>query len=107
MVSRAEKKLILELIVPRRIAFPEMPDLNLRVTPLFGESKYSYTFIHDFLESRIRDEIKVRLERKNFSISYCKASRVVYLTESFREAHVSSPSILRRIKYFQMNINQV
>ncbi|CAF1200450.1 unnamed protein product [Adineta steineri] len=40
------------------IGFPEMPDLNLKVTPVFGESKYSYTLIHDFLEARIRDEIK-------------------------------------------------
>ncbi|UJR09422.1 hypothetical protein I4U23_013663 [Adineta vaga] len=40
------------------IGFSEMPDLNLKVTPVFGESKYSYTFIHDFLEARIRDEIK-------------------------------------------------
>ena len=37
-----------------------MPDLNLKVTPVFGESKYSYTLIHDFLEARIRDELKVR-----------------------------------------------
>lgn len=36
-----------------------MPDLNLKVTPVFGESKYSYTLIHDFLEARIRDELKV------------------------------------------------
>ncbi|CAF1252034.1 unnamed protein product [Rotaria sordida] len=40
------------------IGFSEMPDLNLKVTPVFGESKYSYTLIHDFLESQIRDEIK-------------------------------------------------
>ncbi|CAF1520398.1 unnamed protein product [Adineta steineri] len=40
------------------IGFSEMPDLNLKVTPVFGESKYSYTLIHDFLEARIRDEIK-------------------------------------------------
>jgi len=40
------------------IGFPEMPDLNLKVTPTFGESKYSYTLIHDFLEARIRDELK-------------------------------------------------
>jgi hypothetical protein len=39
-----------------------MPDLNLKVTPVFGESKYSYTLIHDFLEARIRDEIKVSYE---------------------------------------------
>ena len=42
-----------------------MPNLNLKVTPVFGESKYSYTFIHDFLEARIRDEIKV-----NYKIKY-------------------------------------
>ena len=36
-----------------------MPDLSLKVTPVFGESKYSYTLIHDFLEARIRDELKV------------------------------------------------
>jgi hypothetical protein len=45
-----------------------MPDLNLKVTPVFGESKYSYTFIHDFLEGRIRDEIKVRLEYRRYLI---------------------------------------
>ncbi len=47
-----------------RIGFPEMPDLNLKVTPVFGESKYSYTLIHDFLEARIRDELKVNLISK-------------------------------------------
>jgi len=40
------------------IGFPEMPDLSLKVTPVFGENKYSYTLIHDFLEARIRDELK-------------------------------------------------
>jgi hypothetical protein len=47
-----------------------MPDLNLKVTPVFGDSKYSYTLIHDFLEARIRDEIKVSIQiferRTNF-----------------------------------------
>ena len=38
-----------------------MPELNLKVTPVFGDSKYSYAFIHDFLEGRIREEIKVCL----------------------------------------------
>lgn len=42
-----------------RVGFAEMPDLNLKVTPVFGESQYSYALIHDILESRIRDEIKV------------------------------------------------
>ena len=42
-----------------RIGFPEMPDLSLKVTPLLGESSYSYNLIHDFLEARIRDELKV------------------------------------------------
>lgn len=36
-----------------------MPDLSLKVTPVVGESKYSYALIHDFLEARIRDELKV------------------------------------------------
>ncbi|CAF4400509.1 unnamed protein product, partial [Rotaria sordida] len=40
------------------IGFPEMPDLSLKVTPVVGESKYSYSLIHDFLEARIRDELK-------------------------------------------------
>jgi hypothetical protein len=39
-----------------------MPDLSLKVTPVFGESKYSNTLIHDFLEARIRDELKVTLK---------------------------------------------
>ncbi len=39
-----------------------MPDLSLKVTPVFGESTYSYNLIHDFLEARIRDEIKVSLK---------------------------------------------
>lgn len=47
-----------------RIGFPEMPDLSLKVTPVFGENKYSYSLIHDFLESRIRDELKVCLSSK-------------------------------------------
>lgn len=38
-----------------------MPDLSLKVTPVLGESKYSYTLIHDFLEARIRDELKVNI----------------------------------------------
>ncbi|CAF3333367.1 unnamed protein product [Rotaria socialis] len=40
------------------IDFPEMPDLSLKVTPVFGENKYSYSLIHAFLEVRIRDELK-------------------------------------------------
>jgi hypothetical protein len=50
-----------------------MPDLNLKVTPVFGESKYSYALIHDFLEARIREEIKVRskfrIPEKDFCLS--------------------------------------
>jgi hypothetical protein len=49
-----------------RIGFPEMPDLSLKVTPVFGESKYSNTLIHDFLEARIRDELKVNFEKNLF-----------------------------------------
>jgi len=51
-----------------RIGFPEMPDLSLKVTPVFGESKYSYTLIHDFLEARIRDELKVSLQIEKSNI---------------------------------------
>ncbi|CAF0783760.1 unnamed protein product [Adineta ricciae] len=40
------------------VGFAEMPDLNLKVSPVLGESKYSYALIHDFLEARIRDEFK-------------------------------------------------
>lgn len=52
-----------------------MPDLNLKVTPVFGESQYSYALIHDILESRIRDEIKVirdeffRISRQSFFLA--------------------------------------
>lgn len=42
-----------------------MPDLNLKVTPVVGDSQYSYTLIHDFLEARIRDEIRVRIFVRN------------------------------------------
>jgi hypothetical protein len=42
-----------------------MPDLNLKVTPVFGDSIYSYSLIHDFLEARIRDEIKVEFKSKS------------------------------------------
>ena len=52
-----------------------MPDLNLKVTPEFGESKYSYTLIHDFLEARIRDEIKVRDRKKSaYALHVCVSS---------------------------------
>jgi len=46
-----------------------MPDLNLKVTPVFGDSIYSYSLIHDFLEARIRDEIKVKF-KSSFSNLY-------------------------------------
>ena len=55
-------------IFSRRVGFAEMPDLNLIVTPVFGESQYSYTLIHELLEARIRDEIKV-IFRTKFSLS--------------------------------------
>jgi hypothetical protein len=69
MVISKISKLLLFFSSLNRIGFAEMPDLNLKVTPVFGESKYSYALIHDFLESRIRDEIKVGGEfeyRRNF-----------------------------------------
>lgn len=48
-----------------------MPELNLKVTPVFGESRYSYTLIHDFLEARIRDEIKVSVARRSIDLIEC------------------------------------
>jgi len=65
IVYGKKKKIICKINIINRIGFSEMPDLNLKVTPVFGESKYSYTFIHDFLESRIRDEIKVSYNISN------------------------------------------
>ena len=49
-----------------RVGFAEMPNLNLKVSPVLGESKYSYALIHDFLEARIRDEFKVRSKQLIF-----------------------------------------
>ncbi|CAF0730233.1 unnamed protein product [Adineta steineri] len=40
------------------VGFPEMPDLTIKVVPVYGEKQYQYTLLEDFLSARIRDEIK-------------------------------------------------
>ncbi|CAF0984973.1 unnamed protein product [Rotaria sordida] len=40
------------------VGFPEMPGLNIKVTPTYGKKTYSYTLLEDFLEARIRAEMK-------------------------------------------------
>lgn len=58
-----------------------MPDLNLKVTPVVGDSKYSFTLIHDFLEARIRDELRVRfpLSRLVFRFVHLEFQRMLVL----------------------------
>ncbi len=41
------------------MGFPEMPDLNIKVVPTYGEKQYDYTLLQDFLAARIRGELKV------------------------------------------------
>ena len=43
-----------------RVGFPEMPDLNIKVTPTYGANQYSYTLLEDFLSAKVRAELKVR-----------------------------------------------
>ncbi|CAF2749352.1 unnamed protein product [Rotaria sp. Silwood2] len=40
------------------VGFPEMPDLNIKVTPTYGEKKYSYILLQDFLAAKARAELK-------------------------------------------------
>ncbi|CAF0865565.1 unnamed protein product [Adineta ricciae] len=40
------------------VGCPEMPDLNIKVTPTYGEKQYSYTLLQDFLSAKIRSELK-------------------------------------------------
>lgn len=42
-----------------RVGFPEMPDLNIKVIPTYGENQYSYTLLQDLLSAKIRSELKV------------------------------------------------
>lgn len=43
-----------------RVGFPEMPDMNIKVVPTYGDRQYKYTLLQDFLSARIRNELKVR-----------------------------------------------
>ena len=67
MVRIRAKKNTRKETLPSRVGFAEMPDLHLIVTPVFGESQYSYALVHEFLEARIRDEIKVGHLHRLFS----------------------------------------
>ncbi|CAF1542039.1 unnamed protein product, partial [Didymodactylos carnosus] len=40
------------------VGFPEVPDLKMKVNPLFGDSTFSHPLLHDFLESKIKSELK-------------------------------------------------
>jgi len=42
-----------------RVGCPEMPDLNIKVIPTYGENHYSYKLLQDLLSAKIRTEFKV------------------------------------------------
>ncbi len=42
-----------------RMGFAEMPDLNIKVIPTYGENQYSYILLQDLLSAKIRAELKV------------------------------------------------
>jgi len=42
-----------------RVGFPEVPDLNIKVVPVYGENQFAYTLLQDFLQAKIRAELKV------------------------------------------------
>lgn len=79
-----------------RIGFSEMPDLNLKVTPVLGENKYSYSLIHDFLEARIRDEIKVSSSVAERRVSI-RSSRLLSASTSSSSYGRSTTPILPRL----------
>jgi hypothetical protein len=41
------------------VGFPEMPDINIKVVPTYGENQYVYTLLQDFLSAKVRAELKV------------------------------------------------
>jgi len=41
------------------VGFPEMPDLNIKVVPTYGEKHYAYTLLQDLLSAKVRAELKV------------------------------------------------
>lgn len=42
-----------------RVGFPEMPDISIKVVPVYGENQYAYTLLQDFLSAKVRAELKV------------------------------------------------
>lgn len=40
------------------VGFPEVPDLNIKVVPVYGQNQYAYTLLQDFLQAKIRAELK-------------------------------------------------
>jgi len=40
------------------VGFSEMPDLNIKVVPTYGEKQYTYTLLQDFLLAQIRAALK-------------------------------------------------
>jgi hypothetical protein len=49
-----------------------MPSLNIKVVPTYGENQYDYTLLQDFLEARIRAELKVsKIFLKNIYFNFC------------------------------------
>jgi hypothetical protein len=68
---------ILRLVYFLRVGFSEMPSLNIKVVPTYGENQYDYTLLQDFLEARIRAELKVsKIFLKNiyFNFVFCFSS---------------------------------
>ncbi|CAF1547785.1 unnamed protein product [Adineta ricciae] len=40
------------------VGFPEMPDISIKVVPVYGENQYAYTLLQDFLSAKVRAELK-------------------------------------------------
>ncbi|CAF0935653.1 unnamed protein product, partial [Didymodactylos carnosus] len=40
------------------VGLPEVPDLNLKVNPIFGKKTFSHPLIQDYLETKIKSELK-------------------------------------------------
>lgn len=55
-----------------RVGFPEMPDINITVTPTYGAKQYAYVLLQDFLAAKLRAEFKVRN-------SICNLNHVVFI----------------------------
>ncbi|UJR29961.1 hypothetical protein I4U23_017508 [Adineta vaga] len=40
------------------VGFSEMPDISIKVVPVYGENQYAYTLLQDFLSAKVRAELK-------------------------------------------------